>query len=269
MNSLQRTAPHRLPVNILHLVMGFWGIRWLGWFEWPRKRVFKGDWSVVSKSSSTRSTTIWKKQVGLYHVFERCQDKGELVDRATLSFVSTCGFHFSPKIMNLLELGRSGLEFVISYYWVGILSIPRCFIDAIFKNFFPGNSALLFCDFNHFRSLKRFDFSCAEFDWKYVGKIKNAILYAAFGSSSEFSIGLESIMILILGRSVCPGFRKEYGWDWGNTAFRLNCSDVDAYHFWPNEGPRKVEGTISNGFGGLNVKFVCRFFPLPNHGVRI
>jgi len=283
MKSLQRTASSSdaLPVNILQFGYGNF-LR--GFADWMvevanEKRVFKGRIEVVQIHSTEVDDRIGK-QDGLFHVIERGQSKGELVDRATLISCVERVTSIFEDYESYLKLGENpDLEFVISNTTESGIrfdseDLP---IDAISKTF-PGKlTALLFRRFNHFQGdpEKGLIFLPCELIENNGGKLKECILsYAAFWSlPAEFSDWMESNndFCNTLVDRIVPGFPKGAMDEIEEkTGFQDELAVmVEPYHLWAIEGPRKVKELFPMDQAGLNVKFVADLSPYRTMKVRI
>jgi tagaturonate reductase len=283
MKSLQRTASSSdaLPVNILQFGYGNF-LR--GFADWMvevanEKRVFKGRIEVVQIHSTEVDDRIGK-QDGLFHVIERGQSKGELVDRATLISCVERVTSIFEDYESYLKLGENpDLEFVISNTTESGIrfdseDLP---IDAISKTF-PGKlTALLFRRFNHFQGdpEKGLIFLPCELIENNGGKLKECILsYAALWSlPAEFSDWMESNndFCNTLVDRIVPGFPKGAMDEIEEkTGFQDELAVmVEPYHLWAIEGPRKVKELFPMDQAGLNIKFVADLSPYRTMKVRI
>jgi tagaturonate reductase len=283
MKPLQRTlfTTNSLPINILQFGYGNF-LR--GFADWMielanAKGVFKGKIQVVQIHSKEVDDRI-ERQDGLFHVIERGQSQGELVDRATLITCISGVSSIFEDYAEYLKLGENpDLEFVISNTTESGIrfdseNLP---IDAISRTF-PGKlTALLLHRFTHFEGdpTKGLIFLPCELIENNGGKLKECILsYAALWSlPAAFSDWIEfnnSFCNTLVDRIV-PGFPKgSIDEIQEKTGFQDELAVmVEPYHLWVIEGPGKVKERFPMDQAGLNVKFVTDLSPYRTMKVRI
>jgi tagaturonate reductase len=283
MKPLQRTlfTTNSLPINILQFGYGNF-LR--GFADWMievanAKEVFKGKIQVVQIHSKEVDDRI-ERQDGLFHVIERGQSQGELVDRATLITCISGVSSIFEDYAEYLKLGENpNLEFMISNTTESGIrfdseDLP---IEAISKTF-PGKlTALLFRRFTHFKGdpAKGLIFLPCELIENNGGKLKECILsYAALWSlPSTFSDWIESSNYFCntLVDRIVPGFPKDSISEIvEKTGFQDELTVmVEPYHLWAIEGPEKVKERFPLDQAGLNVKFIADLTPYRTMKVRI
>jgi len=283
MKPLQRTlfTTNSLPINILQFGYGNF-LR--GFADWMievanAKEVFKGKIQVVQIHSKEVDDRI-ERQDGLFHVIERGQSQGELVDRATLITCISGVSSIFEDYAEYLKLGENpNLEFMISNTTESGIrfdseDLP---IEAISKTF-PGKlTALLFRRFTHFKGdpAKGLIFLPCELIENNGGKLKECILsYAALWSlPSTFSDWIESSNYFCntLVDRIVPGFPKDSISEIvEKTSFQDELAVmVEPYQLWAIEGPEKVKERFPLDQAGLNVKFVVDLTPYRTMKVRI
>jgi tagaturonate reductase len=283
MKLLQRTASpsDSLPVNILQFGYGNF-LR--GFADWMvevanSKGVFKGKIEVVQIHSKEVDARIGK-QGGLFHVIERGQSKGELVDRATLVSCVSGVISIFEDYESYLKLGENpDLEFMISNTTESGIrfdseDLP---IDAISKTF-PGKlTALLFHRFNHFQGDpgKGLIFLPCELIEKNGQQLKSCILAYSekWDLPQEFNhwISVHNSFCDTLVDRIVPGYPKS---EMEEISEKLGYKDelavmVEPYHFWAIQGPLAVQERFPLDQAGLNVKFVTDLTPYRTMKVRI
>jgi len=283
MKPLQRTASpsDSLPVNILQFGYGNF-LR--GFTDWMvevanSKGVFKGKIEVVQIHSKEVDDRIGK-QAGLFHVIERGQSTGELVDRATLVSCVSGVISIFEDFESYLKLGENpDLEFMISNTTESGIrfdseDLP---IDSISKTF-PGKlTALLFRRFNHFHGDpgKGLIFLPCELIEKNGQQLKSCILAYAekWGLPQEFNhwISIHNSFCDTLVDRIVPGYPKA---EMEEISEKLGYKDelavmVEPYHFWAIQGPQLVQERFPLDQAGLNVKFVTDLTPYRTMKVRL
>jgi tagaturonate reductase len=283
MKPLQRIASpsDSLPVNILQFGYGNF-LR--GFADWMvevanSKGVFKGKIEVVQIHSTEVDDRIGK-QDGLFHVIERGQSKGELVDRATLISCVKSVTSIFENYESYLKLGENpDLEFMISNTTESGIrfdseDLP---IDAISKTF-PGKlTALLFRRFNHFQGDpdKGLIFLPCELIEKNGQQLKSCILAYSekWDLPQEFNqwISAHNSFCDTLVDRIVPGYPKT---EMEEISEKLGYEDelavmVEPYHFWAIQGPQAVQKRFPLDLAGLNVKFVTDLTPYRTMKVRI
>jgi tagaturonate reductase len=283
MKPLQRTASpsDSFPVNILQFGYGNF-LR--GFADWMvevanAKGVFKGKIEVVQIHSTEVDDQIGK-QDGLFHVIERGQSKGELIDRATLISCVERVTSIFEDYESYLKLGENpDLEFMISNTTESGIrfdseDLP---IEAISKTF-PGKlTALLFRRFKHFQGDpdKGLIFLPCELIEKNGHQLKSCILAYAekWNLPQEFNqwISAHNSFCDTLVDRIVPGYPKT---EMEEISEKLGYRDalavmVEPYHFWAIQGPQVVQERFPLDQAGLNVKFVTDLTPYRTMKVRI
>jgi tagaturonate reductase len=283
MKSLHRTAStiNSFPVNILQFGYGNFLRGFVDWMVEVANsyEVFQGKIEVVQIHSKQIDENI-KKQEGLFHVIERGQSQGELVDRSRLiSCVSGVSSIFED-YEAYLKLGENpDLEFIISNTTESGIQFDSedLPLDSI-SNTFPGKvTALLFRRFKFFEGNpdKGLIFLPCELIEKNGQQLKSCILdYAKkWGLPQEFSqwISTHNTFCDTLVDRIVPGFPKA---DMDELSSKLGYQDelavmVEPYHFWAIQGPELVQKRFPLDQAGLNVKFVEDLTPYRTMKVRI
>ncbi len=283
MKPLQRTASpsDSFPVNILQFGYGNF-LR--GFADWMievanAKGVFNGKIQVVQIHSKEVDDRI-ERQDGLFHVIERGQSQGELVDRATLISCVERVTSIFEDYESYLKLGENpDLEFMISNTTESGIrfdseDLP---IEAISKTF-PGKlTALLFRRFNHFQGDpdKGLIFLPCELIEKNGQQLKSCILAYAekWNLPQEFNqwISAHNFFCDTLVDRIVPGYPKA---EMEEISEKLGYKDalavmVEPYHFWAVQGPQAVQERFPLDQAGLNVKFVTDLTPYRTMKVRI
>lgn len=283
MKPLQRIASlsNEYPVNILQFGYGNF-LR--GFADWMieianSNGVFRGNIGVVQIHSKEVDGRIGK-QNGLFHVIERGQSKGEIVDRATLISCVKSVTSIFEDYESYLKLGENpDLEFVISNTTEsGIRFDPTDLgIDAISKTF-PGKlTALLYRRFNYFGGdpAKGLIFLPCELIEKNGKQLKSCILSYSekWNLPHEFQhwISVHNIFCDTLVDRIVPGYPKA---EIAEISAKLGYQDelavlVEPYYFWAIEGPKTVQKRFPLDLAGLNVKFVADLSPYRTMKVRI